>query len=71
MDEIRRTSFLRIGEGSMGRRNLVEAPGIDGVTFDAIEVRGMEEFLDELRTELITGHYRPKRNRKVGIPGVD
>ena len=38
------------------------APGIDGVTFDAIEGRGMEGFLGELRTELITGQYRPKRN---------
>ncbi len=28
------------------------APGIDGVTFDAIQDRGVETFLGELRTEL-------------------
>jgi RNA-directed DNA polymerase len=44
------------------------APGIDGVTFDAIEGRGVEAFLGELRTELISGQYRPVRNRKVEIP---
>ena len=44
------------------------APGIDGVTFDAIEGRGVEAFLGELRTELISGQYRPMRNRKVEIP---
>jgi len=44
------------------------APGIDGVTFDAIEGRGVDAFLGELRTELISGQYRPMRNRKVEIP---
>ena len=44
------------------------APGIDGVTFDAIESRGVETFLGELRTELISEQYRPMRNRKVEIP---
>ncbi len=33
------------------------APGIDGVTFEAIEGRGVEVFLGELRTELISGQY--------------
>ena len=48
----------------MARKNN-GAPGIDGVTFDAIEGRGVEVFLGELRTELISGQYRPLRNRKV------
>jgi len=34
------------------------APGIDGVTFEAIEESGMESFLERIREELITarGH---------------
>ena len=34
------------------------SPGIDGVTFDAIEAGGVEGFLKQLREELVTGEYR-------------
>jgi RNA-directed DNA polymerase len=44
------------------------APGIDGVTFEAIEAEGVEEFLDQLREELVQRSYRPLRARKVEIP---
>src|SRR3989442_994785 len=44
------------------------APGIDGVTFDAIEGDGVEAFLTHLRDELVTRTYRPLRNRRVAIP---
>src|SRR5919108_907317 len=44
------------------------APGIDGVTFAAIEAAGVEEFLQELRDELISEAYRPLRNRRKEIP---
>jgi RNA-directed DNA polymerase len=44
------------------------APGIDGVTFDAIEAAGLEAFLAELRDELVARTYRPLRNRRVEIP---
>jgi RNA-directed DNA polymerase len=44
------------------------APGIDGVTFDAIEGDGVEAFLAQLRDELVTRTYRPLRNRRVAIP---
>src|SRR5438034_841097 len=44
------------------------APGIDGVTFAAIEEAGVEKFLAELRAELVTRSYRPLRNRRVEIP---
>ncbi len=44
------------------------APGIDGVTFEAIEGSGVEEFLGQLRDELVTRTYRPLRNRRVEIP---
>ncbi len=39
------------------------APGIDGVTFDAIEVGNLAEFLSEIQHELETGTYQPMRNR--------
>jgi RNA-directed DNA polymerase len=44
------------------------APGIDGVTFEAVEAGGREAFLEGLREELLTHRYRPQRVRKVGIP---
>lgn len=44
------------------------APGIDGVTFEAIEAAGAERFLEELRDALVTRTYRPLRTRKVAIP---
>src|SRR6266576_3579013 len=44
------------------------APGIDGVTFAAIEDAGVEKFLAELRDELVSRTYRPLRNRRVEIP---
>ena len=44
------------------------APGIDGVTFEAIEERGVGRFVAQLRKELIERTYRPLRVRKVGIP---
>jgi RNA-directed DNA polymerase len=44
------------------------APGIDGVTFEAIEESGVEGFLRQIRNELITSTYRPMRARKKEIP---
>src|SRR6266542_3583234 len=44
------------------------APGIDGVTFEAIEERGVESFLKQLRDELVSNTYRPMRARKKEIP---
>lgn len=44
------------------------APGIDGVTFEAIEREGVGRFLGQLRQELVSGTYRPMRNRKKEIP---
>src|SRR5881628_934166 len=44
------------------------APGIDGVTFAAIEAGGVEALLVQLRAELVSRAYRPLRNRRVEIP---
>lgn len=58
------------------------AAGIDGETIKAIEERGVDQFIDELRADLISGRYQPKpvrrqylpkpdgRKRPLGIPGV-
>ena len=47
------------------------APGIDGVTFEAIEAAGVDVFLAQLQDELVTRTYRPQRNRRVEIPKDD
>ena len=57
---------LRAAYGLAKRNN--GAPGIDGVTFEAIEAVGLEGFLAALRDELVTRTYRPRRNRRVTIP---
>ena len=44
------------------------APGIDGVTFAAVEAAGVERFLEQLRQELVQRTYRPQPARKVEIP---
>ena len=44
------------------------APGVDGVTFAAIEAQGVEGFLAQLRDELTGRTYRPLPARKREIP---
>jgi len=44
------------------------APGIDGVTFIAIEESGPESFLRQIRDELVANTYRPMPARKKEIP---
>lgn len=51
----------------MAKRNN-GAPGIDGVTFKAIEEAGVEMFLEQIHEELVSRTYRPKRNRRKEIP---
>jgi RNA-directed DNA polymerase len=44
------------------------APGVDGVTFEAIEAQGAEPFLEQIQNELIDRIYVPLRARKHEIP---
>jgi RNA-directed DNA polymerase len=44
------------------------APGIDGVTFEAVEESGAEGFLVQIRDELVINTYRPMPARKKEIP---
>jgi RNA-directed DNA polymerase len=44
------------------------APGIDGVTFEAIEAGGLQAWLQQLRAELLGHSYLPTRLRRVEIP---
>jgi RNA-directed DNA polymerase len=44
------------------------SPGIDGVTFEAIEEGGMQSFIGQIRDELVNNTYRPMRVRRKEIP---
>jgi RNA-directed DNA polymerase len=47
------------------------APGLDGVTFEAIESAGVEVFLEQIRDELVYGTYQPTGYRRQAIPKDD
>jgi RNA-directed DNA polymerase len=44
------------------------APGVDGVTFAAIEAQGVEAFLEQIRDELVRRTYAPLPARRQEIP---
>ena len=44
------------------------APGVDGITFEAIEAAGLEEWLGGLRKDVVAKTYRPEPVRRVMIP---
>ncbi len=43
------------------------APGVDGVSIEAIETTGVAGFLDQLQSELAEGRYRPLPVRRVSV----
>jgi group II intron reverse transcriptase/maturase len=44
------------------------APGVDGITIEAVEEAGVQAFLEELAAGLRAGRYRPSPLRRVHIP---
>jgi group II intron reverse transcriptase/maturase len=44
------------------------AAGVDGETFERIDARGPEQWLETLREELVSGRYMPKPLLRVWIP---
>ena len=44
------------------------APGIDGVTFEAIEAQVVDAFLEQIRDELVKRTYKPLPARRQEIP---
>lgn len=42
--------------------------GIDGVTFEDVDSMGLDSFLEDIRQDLLSGTYKPQKNRKVDIP---
>ncbi len=44
------------------------APGVDGVTFEAIEALGVDAFLAPIQDTLVHGTYQPMRLRHQAIP---
>jgi RNA-directed DNA polymerase len=47
------------------------APGLDGVTFEAIELAGLDSFLEQIRDEWVTRTYHPTGYRRQAIPKDD
>jgi RNA-directed DNA polymerase len=44
------------------------APGVDGVTFEAIEAQGVDAFLGQIQDELVRREYVPLPARRQEIP---
>ena len=65
-DKIYREDILHQAYDLMRSNN--GAPGVDGVTFEMIEAEGLEEWLSDIRKDLIEKTYRPAPVRRVMIP---
>src|SRR5436309_137992 len=65
-DKIHREDILRHAY-ALARDN-AGAPGVDEVTFAAIEASGLEGWLARLHEDLVSKTYRPAPVRRVTIP---
>src|SRR3954469_5175520 len=65
-DKIYREDILRHAYDLM--RSNKGAPGVDGVSFAMIEAAGLEEWLSDIRKDLIEKTYKPAPVRRVMIP---
>jgi RNA-directed DNA polymerase len=65
-DKIHREDILRHAYDLM--RSNKGAPGVDGVSFAMIEAAGLEEWLSDIRKDLIERTYKPAPVRRAMIP---
>jgi len=65
-DKVYRNDILREAYGRC--RENAGAPGVDRETFEMIEARGVEGWLETLREELKSGMYAPRPLLRVWIP---
>jgi RNA-directed DNA polymerase len=65
-DKVHRRDFLWRAWSEVARKG--GAPGVDGVTIEAVKEAGADTLLSELQRELAEGSYRPLPVRRVTIP---
>lgn len=65
-DKIHRVDILRHAYALV--RSNKGAPGVDGVSYAAIEASGLEDWLSGICTDLRTKMYQPQPVRRVMIP---
>jgi RNA-directed DNA polymerase len=65
-DKVARGDILGRAWGDVGANR--GAPGVDGITVEAVQAFGVAAFLQQLAADLRAGTYRPAPLRRVHIP---
>lgn len=65
-DKISHRHFLR--EAYKRVKTNGGSPGVDGVTFEEIEAKGLEKFIEEIKNEIESLTYKPQAVKRVMIP---